>query len=107
MADPDRIRVRALEAHSAAAPGAHWFQVLFETRSGRCFITAGEARRLRELNPEWVKRALLNLAAKRGRGWLEDALVSTPGLMLHCSDADEPWAANSLAISTPPGLTRS
>jgi hypothetical protein len=92
--DPDRIRVTEITGrHERGANGLYWFLVLFETRSGRCFITVGEAQHLRELDADWVKRALLNLAITRGRGCLEDALVSQSGLMLHHSDAYEPLAA--------------
>jgi hypothetical protein len=90
VVDPDRIRVQAIAApEGQVAPGMYWFKVLFETRSGRCCITAGEAQHLCQLNVDWVKRALINLAVQRGRGWLEDALVSRAGLMLHRCDAKE------------------
>src|SRR5688500_473412 len=93
MIDPDRIRVRAIDPPGALeSAGLHWFQVLFEARSGRCCITGGEAQHLRQLNTAWVKRALLNLGARHGKGWLEDALVRSPGLLLHHSDAHEPWS---------------
>lgn len=91
MIDPDRIRVEPINPLDDRAGFArHWFRVLFETRSGRCFINPREAALIGELNPAWVKRALLNLALQRGRGWLEDELVSSPGLMLFHSDAHYP-----------------
>jgi hypothetical protein len=90
--DPDRIRVEPLSRRAERiAPAVHCFQVLFGSRSGRCFITELEAEKLNDLNPAWVKRALLNLAARRGRGWLEDALVGGRGLRLNHTDALEPW----------------
>jgi len=73
-----------------ARPGLHWFRVVFDSGSGRCGITTAEAQRLRQLNTDWVRRALLNLASRYGRPWLEDALRSRPGLLLRHSDASEP-----------------
>jgi hypothetical protein len=91
MIDPERIRVQAITSpDEVCAPGLHWFHVVLETRTGRCFITSGEAQHLRQLSTDWVKQALLNLAEKRGRGWLEEALDRSPGLMLHHSDAYDP-----------------
>jgi hypothetical protein len=96
--DPQRIRVEPLPPSDSPGKGIHCFRVLFETRSGRCFITAGEAMRLRQLDAHWVKQALINLALHHGRVWLEDALLSDPGLILHHSDAYEPLAG---AIGSP------
>jgi hypothetical protein len=92
MFDLDGIRVERIRRFGGVARSdLHWFQVLFGSRSGRCFISSTDAERLGELNVEWVKRALLNLAVRRGRGWLEDALLSSPGLRLRHSDASAPW----------------
>ena len=67
--------------------GLHWFRIIFPGSEGRCFITTDEAQHLRQLTTEWVERALHNLAAVRGWEWLESRAGSTPGLMLHRSDA--------------------
>jgi hypothetical protein len=92
--DPKHIQIESIcGCEELEVPGLHWFQVFFETGSGRCFITAGEARRLRELSTGWVKQALSNLAREYGSTWLEQALASSPGLLLHYSDAHEPWEA--------------
>ncbi len=74
--------------------GLHWFQTFFASGSGRCFITAGEALRLKELSAEWVRRALLNLAATYGGSWVEHALASHPGLLFHYFYADEPQSSD-------------
>jgi hypothetical protein len=97
--DPKRVQVESIcTSEDLAAGGLHWFQVFFETGSGRCFITAGEALRLRELNTDWVKRALLNLAAQYGSSWLELALSSSPGLLLHYADAHETWESKPASV---------
>lgn len=91
VVDPHHVHVESICSDAdLASCGLHWFQVFFETGSGRCFITAGEARRLPQLNSDWVKRALVNLVAAYGSSWVEFALTSQPGLLLHYFDADEP-----------------
>lgn len=87
--------------------GLHWFRVVFETGSGWCFITAGEAVRLRQLTVGWVERALSSLANQYGTSWLEHTLASSPGLLLHYTDAQEPregWQgrfSDAAAAATP------
>jgi hypothetical protein len=91
MGDLHRVRVEPVsgpEEHTG--DGLHWFRILFDNREGRCFITTGEALHLRQLTTEWVKRALLNLGVKNGHRWVEAALCSHEGLMLHHHDASEP-----------------
>jgi hypothetical protein len=101
VVDPRRVQVEAIcSDEDLANAGLHWFQVFSETGSGRCFITAGEAERLRELNTDWVERALLNLAATYGTSWLEHALSSSPGLQLHYCDAHEPWKREMAAAES-------
>lgn len=77
----------------AHGEGLHWFRIEFAGGHGRCFITTGEAQHLHQLTTDWVKRALANLAAQRGWSWLEAAAASSPGLMLHHSDASDARAA--------------
>lgn len=67
--------------------GLHWFRIEFADREGHCFITTGEAQRLKEMSSDWVERALRNLAAKHGREWIKEWACSSPGLVLHHSDA--------------------
>jgi hypothetical protein len=79
--DPRRIQVESIcPDEDLANTGLHWFQVFFKTGSGRCFITAGEAQRLRPLSTAWVERALSNLARMYGTAWLEHTMTSNPGL---------------------------
>jgi hypothetical protein len=78
--------------------GLHWFKIEFSGRQGRCFITSGEAQHLRQLTPEWVQRAVRNRAEERGWEWLELTACSSPGLMLHHTDAcDSPAVVTARA----------
>jgi hypothetical protein len=69
--------------------GIRWFRFRFRGNAGQCFITAGEALRLRELTVDWVRRALANRASARGLEWLESTTSRGPGLQLHYRDADD------------------
>jgi hypothetical protein len=91
VSDLYRVRVEpASGPDELTGGGLHWFRVEFDNREGRCFITTGEALHLRQLTSDWVRRALLNLAVKNGHRWVESAVCSSPGLMLHHHDASEP-----------------
>jgi hypothetical protein len=89
-------RLRQIKVESISPPtgsrsdGLHWFRVDFPDCQGRCLITTGEAQHLRELTTDWVQRALVNLAEQRGCEWVRDTAGSSPGLILHHSDAGEP-----------------
>lgn len=91
------LQVEAISAPvEAAGDRLHRFRVSFGERTGHCFITRGEALHLRQLTTEWVERALDNLAATHGEVWLERAVCTTPGLMLHHCDASEAWERSRL-----------
>lgn len=87
------MRGEELKVESIAPPGGyrgqgmHWFKVTFTDGSGYCFISARDAQLLSQLTTGWIERALRNLAAIRGWDWLKTRVGSSPGLMLHHSDA--------------------
>jgi hypothetical protein len=72
-----------------AADGLRWFRVSFAGVEGQCFITTGEALRLRELNSDWVRRAIENLGDVHGADWLRRMLTLRGGLQLHYVDASD------------------
>jgi hypothetical protein len=69
--------------------GVYSFRVVFSDGEGRCFIATSEAARLRQLTPEWVARALSNLAASHGAAWLRRSMGGGLGLRLHDGDAGD------------------
>jgi hypothetical protein len=83
------FRVEAVTDFDQGGLGLHRFRVSLDGGSGDCFITAGEALRLSKLNTDWVRQALINLDNRYGSAWLEQALRSNPGLLLHHTDARE------------------
>lgn len=90
MSGPDagQVKVETMPPPGGAhGEGLHWFRIDFPEGEGRCFITTSEAQHLQQLTTDWVGRALGNLAAVRGWEWLESRARSSPGLMLHRSDA--------------------
>lgn len=87
----DSIEVEAVvhRQGDGGADGLRWFRVSFAGVEGRCFITTGEALRLRELNSDWVRRAIENLGAVHGADWLRRMLTVGGGLQLHYVDASD------------------
>src|SRR5262249_38952841 len=86
----EEILIEPLSANGSG-DGLWLFRVAFKDCDGRCFITAGEALRLRQLDTRWVARALTNLATSRGLAWLRQAVSTGPGLQLHHVDAHDAW----------------
>jgi hypothetical protein len=90
MTPTDTVIVkRMMPPGGSHGDGLHWFRVTLPGGEGRCFITNGEAQHLHQLTTDWVERAIRNLASVRGWYWLETRVRSSPGLMLHHSDAYE------------------
>jgi hypothetical protein len=94
-----KFRVESISPPAGSrGDGLHWFRIDFSDRQGRCLITTGEAQHLRQLTTDWVERALGNLAEQRGREWVVETACSSPGLILHHSDAGDP-----IGLSRAPG----
>jgi hypothetical protein len=101
---------RSLRVETIAAPGGyggeglHWFRVEFPDRQGRCVITTSDARHLRQLSTEWVHRAVVNLAGRRGWDWVVAQACSPPGLIPHHTDAAD--AVDQTSGPTANGFSR-
>jgi hypothetical protein len=93
MAIPEKTALFSVETipppGGYGGEGLHWFGIAFPDRRGRCLMTTRDAQHLRQLTTEWVRRALLNLADRRGWDWVVAQACSSPGLILRHTDAGD------------------